>query len=537
MCYVLSALFALQLMGQQPNPATDASLMKHSVPSVSSDTSLAPAVPPRKPPVDLDLPSRKRDELSHLNSVIEYYLATLASIQAVGSSSDSQYRDEAIADGKQVAKLAFQSARAEENFEAVYETGPPNPDSVGNEELKLRAGMAKVNDRVTRLTSQRSSLQEELAVAKHGQLKLLKEQISQIDEMIELDGEMTDALAKILANSNLIGRAGLTGDIDRLQRATPVLMDGKTTAIAPPLESLSGIASAGLISQVSTLIELHGAGSSISDLIDQTKAIEQQATDLEAPLTVIVQWMMKIDPAHLQVAGSASQPTPLDPAWNQESFAATSATLKALSATVVPLTQEIITLEQSRANLLAWRKAVSTEYQGIVGSLALRFVAIAAVLALLFILGAAWKRLTVRWVHDVRRRRQLMAPRRIVIGCLCVLVVFFGSVTQFHSFATVAGFIVAGLAVGLQTILLSVAAYFFIIGRYGVQVGDRMTIMGVTGDVVEVDLLRFYLMELAGEGDELASTGRVAVFNNAVLFQAGTPSTSKCRESTIRGTR
>jgi len=44
------------------------------------------------------------------------------------------------------------------------------------------------------------------------------------------------------------------------------------------------------------------------------------------------------------------------------------------------------------------------------------------------------------------------------------------------------------------------AAYFFIIGRYGVQVGDRMTITGVTGDVVEVDLLRFYLRELAGSG-------------------------------------
>ena len=116
-----------------------------------------------------------------------------------------------------------------------------------------------------------------------------------------------------------------------------------------------------------------------------------------------------------------------------------------------------------------------------------------------------------------------MGPRRIVIGCLCAVVVFFGCVTQFHSLATVAGFIVAGLAVGLQTILLSVAAYFFIIGRYGVQVGDRMTVTGVTGDVVEVDLLRFYLMELAGDGDELAPTGRVAVFNNAVLFQAGTP--------------
>jgi hypothetical protein len=68
-----------------------------------------------------------------------------------------------------------------------------------------------------------------------------------------------------------------------------------------------------------------------------------------------------------------------------------------------------------------------------------------------------------------------------------------------------------------------VAAYFFIIGKYGVRVGDRITISSVTGDVSDVGLVRFYMMELAGSGTEMNPTGRVAVFSNAVLFQAGTP--------------
>ena len=80
-----------------------------------------------------------------------------------------------------------------------------------------------------------------------------------------------------------------------------------------------------------------------------------------------------------------------------------------------------------------------------------------------------------------------------------------------------------GIAVGLQTILLSVAAYFFIVGRYGIRVGDRITVAGVTGEVLEVGLVRFYLLELTGSGTELHSTGRVAVFANSVLFQTGTP--------------
>ncbi len=109
------------------------------------------------------------------------------------------------------------------------------------------------------------------------------------------------------------------------------------------------------------------------------------------------------------------------------------------------------------------------------------------------------------------------------VESLSGLVLIFGFVTQFSSLATFAGFITAGIAVGLQTILLSVAAYFFIVGRYGVRVGDRITVAGVTGDVVEVGLVRFYMMELIGSGTELHPTGRIAVFANSVLFQTGTP--------------
>jgi small-conductance mechanosensitive channel len=87
------------------------------------------------------------------------------------------------------------------------------------------------------------------------------------------------------------------------------------------------------------------------------------------------------------------------------------------------------------------------------------------------------------------------------------------------SLATYAGFLTAGLAVALQNPISSVVAYFFLIGRYGLKVGDRVTISGVTGDVVEIGLIRLYLMELAGAGADLHPTGRVVGFSNSVIFQ------------------
>ena len=94
---------------------------------------------------------------------------------------------------------------------------------------------------------------------------------------------------------------------------------------------------------------------------------------------------------------------------------------------------------------------------------------------------------------------------------------------DFSSLATFAGFITAGVAVALQSVILSVAAYFFLIGRYGVKVGDRVTISGVTGEVMDVGLIRVYLMELAGTGVDLHTTGRVVVFANSALFSATSP--------------
>jgi hypothetical protein len=54
-------------------------------------------------------------------------------------------------------------------------------------------------------------------------------------------------------------------------------------------------------------------------------------------------------------------------------------------------------------------------------------------------------------------------------------------------------------------------------------VGDRISVAGVTGEVVDVGLVRLYLMELAGTGIDLYQTGRIVVFSNSVLFQATTP--------------
>jgi len=101
-----------------------------------------------------------------------------------------------------------------------------------------------------------------------------------------------------------------------------------------------------------------------------------------------------------------------------------------------------------------------------------------------------------------------------------------GRLTQVAGSSGVQG---VGDDVGHGTFVATVAAGRSADGRYvgiapeasvyGVKVGDLVTISGVTGNVVDIGLVRLYLMELAGGPPDLHPTGRIVVLSNSVLFQ------------------
>ncbi len=90
----------------------------------------------------------------------------------------------------------------------------------------------------------------------------------------------------------------------------------------------------------------------------------------------------------------------------------------------------------------------------------------------------------------------------------------FSFASELGSIATFAGLITAGIAVALQSFILSVVGYFFLIGKYGIRVGDRVQVAGVTGEVVDIGLVRFHMIELISSGQKTAS-GRVVTLSNS----------------------
>lgn len=488
------------------------------------DTALSILVLPKPLPAEItagiNVDERSKAILAHLSEVLRFYHMVVAPVQKVGEPSDVLYVQQAQTQATQAAQLAFQAARDEAALLARIPSASAGMQQADSERTqRINQIRARAAQRIQDLTQQEQSLSQQLAKAKPSQRAELQDEIEAVRGQLELNHAMADALSKVAGISAAQSGTKLQTDINQLQSSAPELADPKAKPVAHSMESLSAARESGVTSLASLLFQLVTTERAIDQRIEETRTLHDQAMELRTPLRNILRSTMD---AGQRLQNEANAPGTTDLKETRKRYDELTDAFTAISKVSIPVSQEVSLLEQVQSSLQSWRAAVDSERKTVVRSLLTRVIFIAIALLILFGINELVRRASLR-VQDIRRRRQLTLVRRMIVGFFTCIVLVFGFVTQFSSIATFAGFITAGIAVGLQTILLSVAAYFFIIGRYGVKVGDRISVAGVTGDVVDVGLARFYMMELTGSGTELHPTGRVAVFANSVLFQAGTP--------------
>lgn len=520
-----------------PQPTQDASATSssptrasHAAPALTLEQQIA-HLPPLTG-INIDVKAQGPAILQHLGEILRFYRSATTKIQKAGEPSDILYAEQSKAQATQIAQFAFESARNEAalltRVNGAANGAPDARATAQPESQRIAAARARIVSQIAALQAVDAANDAAIAHSSAKTRPALLQKQEQIDGEFKLLQATLDALNRVAKFTDTQGgRTGVSGEIERLASSAPELNAGTGKSItAPPLENVGDSQHAGLVTQASVLFDLLTSRRSIDQQIAETDRLRDQAENLRNPFTHVLGSLIKQG----QVLSQQNVNLQATPTTDEQDILATrkqfdqlTSTFRVLADAMLPLTQELTVVEEERGTLTSWRNAVQSEYIAILRSVLIRVVLIAVALLILAVVGKVWSRATVRYVSDLRRRRQLLLVRRIVIGFLGGLVVLFGFVTQFSSLATFAGFLTAGIAVGLQTILLSVAAYFFIVGRYGVRVGDRITVAGVTGTVIEVGIARFYMMELVGSGTELHSTGRVAVFANSVLFQTGTP--------------
>ena len=140
------------------------------------------------------------------------------------------------------------------------------------------------------------------------------------------------------------------------------------------------------------------------------------------------------------------------------------------------------------------------------------------IILILWLLRTLVMSIVLRRTEDVRLRyrwRKTSKSIAVVLGLVLVGRVWFEGI---QSLATFLGLVAAGLTIALKDLVTAIAGWLFIIWRRPFNVGDRIQIGQNAGDVIDISIFKFTLMEIGNWVDADQSTGRVLHIPNGMVL-------------------
>jgi small-conductance mechanosensitive channel len=487
----------------------------------------ASSVPPAKATA-----SGSEDIIPFLNQTIVWSRQLSGQQQLVSEPSDAMFFNDSRQVADQVVRLAFEFARARA-LAGDQDAGMGRQRSAPSQYQSLSDSAAKADKQVKSLQQELDGFHQQLLNATGRKRTMLLAVISETEGELQLFQTRRDTLRNMLqfatgTAASGLGSGSLLSQVEELARTVPAASgNGKdpaeTNSTANNAGSPAVVASRerketpnGILALATDLFSLRRKLRGLDENLRQTEALAQTSKNLRTPMVAKIRELTQKGD---DVAGQPDSQDPVVLVQQRKDLEALTAQFKQISASLLPLGKQSILLDIYKRSSTNWRSAVESEYSAEMKGLLLRLSGLGLILGVVFGISELWKRATFRYITDTRRRYQFLLIRRIVLWSLIAIIVATAFASELGAITTFAGLMTAGIAVALQNVILSVAGYFFLIGKYGVRVGDRVQIAGVTGDVVEIGLVRLQLMEITG-GPAPLPTGRVVAFSNAVVFQA-----------------
>jgi small-conductance mechanosensitive channel len=472
-----------------------------------------------------------------LDDTVEWYRTLGAQQQTATQPSDLLilYANQQTAD--KVIGLAFELARANaELLSSEANSADENAAAATDTTSSVRG----LSEQEKRLDAQRKGIQDEIAAQRATGNKDAAAKVSELQgelDMVSARRNLLDTMTQFVNESDAkrASASALKAHIDAIAVSIPAAnTTAAPTAIAPAAAPASGVSSGAAGGQSPVLatgtssdrVGIWELGSDVLRLSrkigtvratdERTAALQQTFEQIRArPLERLQGYITQSD----SLAANADNAGGTVLKGLRDQFDTLAWLFKQTSDVLVPLSKVGVLLDQYRHNLADWRGATERQYHDALVKLGIRVAVLAAMLAVVFVGAEVWRRAVLRYAHEPRRRNQLLMVRKVTTWILVAIIVALTFVTELSSFATFAGLLTAGVAVAMQSVLVSIVGYFFLIGKYGIRVGDRVQIGTVNGEVIELGLVRMHLMELSTQG-ALGATGRVVAFANSIVFQA-----------------
>lgn len=146
------------------------------------------------------------------------------------------------------------------------------------------------------------------------------------------------------------------------------------------------------------------------------------------------------------------------------------------------------------------------------------FILSAAAIALVWLVRILILSVVRRRTDDVRiqYRWKKASQYTMVFSLLAILgLIWFDGIKPLFTYF---GLLSAGLAIALRELVANLVGWAFILWRKPFDVGDRIEIGAVSGDVIDLRIFQFTLLEIGNWVEADQSTGRIIHVNNGRVF-------------------
>ena len=127
-------------------------------------------------------------------------------------------------------------------------------------------------------------------------------------------------------------------------------------------------------------------------------------------------------------------------------------------------------------------------------------------------------KLVILKMEDLNLRYQWRKFSLYISVFIILLFLAFNWLGLISSVGTFLGLLTAGIAIALKDPIVNIAAWIFIIIRQPFKVGDRIQIGENAGDVIDIRIFQFTLIEIGNWVDADQSTGRLIHIPNGKVF-------------------
>ena len=463
-----------------------------------------------------------------LDQTVTWYHRVAAEREIASTPGDVVFVEDNVRIANQVVRLSFDFARSQEQVIEKQKNGGQNQAQPASSSGALTDMSHKLDAQIQQTEQELESTRRQAESASDRKRQVLQSTVAELQSELQLLDARRDVVKTMVefvsSTDGGMGASGLAAQIEALSHSVAPALSAPANSPSRTDDTHANAAitvpnrpePSGLWGLITSVVAASRNVRILDEDIQQTNALARQCKELQAPLLNQLRQMTQQSET---IAAQADTADRAGLAQEKGALDNLTAQFKLLSAAFVPLSKQSILLDLYSRNLMSWRNAVKAQDSANWKKVLLRLLTLALVLSIVWGIAALWRRAIFRYVHDTRRRYQMLLLRRIVLWVVIVLVIAFSFATELGSVATFAGLLTAGVAVALQNVILSVAGYFFLIGKFGVRVGDRVQIGGVTGEVVDIGLVRIHVMELGGIGRDVQPTGRVVAFSNAFVFQ------------------